>query len=703
MKPSSPARVANAPESKAPWWIRWWAPAAIIAVGVLSYANSFGNAFVFDDMQYVDNNPAIRRLWPAADWIAFCPTRFVGYFTFAVNYALHGYDVWGYHAVNFAIHLATALLLFGLIRRTLSLPACGSRYRSHAVGIAAVAALIWVAHPLCTQAVTYIYQRFESLAALLCVAATYAFVRAHSPGATRPRAWKIAVVGCCFLSMATKESAAGLPLILLIYDRLFLAKSWNDLGDRKRVHLAAVSSWGLMLGLMLATGSAYAKAGIGSVEGIGPVRYALSQSGVILHYLKLSFWPHGLCLDYMRRPVELNEPLSYVPQTLVVLALLATAVYGLVRGKPWSFPACTFFLLLGPTSSIIPIADLVFENRMYLPLAAVVTLVVCGAFEAFDYAARRAADETTRRRTAWAFRIATVGIVVGLSLATMARNTAYASQEAMFYDMIDKAPDSPRGYFLLGRYLVDDQHRPDDAREWLRKSLEQDPLFVPAISKLARLEIDERRYDEAQSLLKQMFDLVPESARFYLDTGALRVARRNYTEALRCYDVVLSRLPDNDEAAAGRGQVLIELGRYDEAATLYQHVIAVDPDDPVPYNNLGTCLFRLGRNDAAIMVFQEALARKPSYAQARANLGAALDRAGRAEEAWTELTRAAADDGDCIDAHLALGNFLARRGRYREALPHFDRAVEIDPQNPFAVQGLTQIRDDLKQASAAGR
>ena len=694
--PITPASVAPAPvETSRQATSPWWPPAAVVLVGALSYADSFDNAFVFDDMQYVDGNPAIRRLWPPADWIAFCPTRFVGYFTFAVNYALHGYDVRGYHVVNLAIHLATALFTYGLARRTFAHAACGPRYAAHAVGLAATTALVWVAHPLCTQAVTYIYQRLESLAALFCIAAIYAFARATSADVRRPTWWKIVVVACCFLAMATKESAAGLPLMLLLYDRLFRADDPAGAPARKRLLLAAFASWGMMLGLMLATGSAYAKAGIGSVEGIGPVRYALSQSGVILHYLRLCFWPAGLCLDHVRRPIEFDRPLEYVPQTIAVLALLGLAAYGLIRRRPWSFPACTFFLILGPTSSVIPIADLIFENRMYLPLAAVVVLAVCGAFEAYDHLVRRMVGEAGRRRVLRTFRIAAAVVVAGLSIATLLRNTAYSTQETMFRDLVDKAPASPRGYFLLGRHLFDDRRQVDEARPWLRRSLEQDPTFVPSLSKLAELEIAARRFDVAESLLKRMAEVAPESNRFYIDLGALCAARGEYAEALRCYDTVLAHTPDHAEAAADRGRVLIELGRYDEALALYRHVIAIDPDNAPAYNNLGTCLFRLGRLPEAIALFEAALARKPLYVEARANLGAALDRAGREEEAWRTLNRALADDPACLGARIGMGNFLARRGRYAEALPHFERAVTIDPANATAAEGLAQVRADL--------
>src|SRR5690606_33186009 len=132
------------------------------------------------------------------------------------------------HLVNLAIHLATALALFGLVRRTFRLPKVAPRYRDAADLLAAVVALVWVAHPLCTQAVTYVYQRLESLAAMFCVFTLYAFVRAY--GESRPvrRGWVVTSAACCFAAMLSKESAAALPILVLLYDRLFLGDRWGD-------------------------------------------------------------------------------------------------------------------------------------------------------------------------------------------------------------------------------------------------------------------------------------------------------------------------------------------------------------------------------------------------------------------------------------------------------------------------------------------
>ena len=112
--------------------------------------------------------------------------------------------------------------------------------------------------------------------------------------------------------------------------------------------------------------------------GYEPLDYALNQCVVILHYIRLTFWPRGLCLDY-RWPIVKDWGKLVLP-VLVILVMLAVTVWGLVRNRRWSYPAAWFFAVLAPTSSFVPIADLVFEHRMYLPLAGLVILVVLGGY-----------------------------------------------------------------------------------------------------------------------------------------------------------------------------------------------------------------------------------------------------------------------------------------------------------------------------------
>jgi protein O-mannosyl-transferase len=673
----------------------YFVAAAVLSAGLAAYANSWDAAFVFDDTRVIDRNPAIRRLWPPYDWLSFCPTRPLPYFTFAVNYAIHGYDVRGYHMANVAIHLATALSLLGFARRTLELSCVAVRYRERAHLLAAALALLWVTHPLTTQAVTYVYQRIESLAAMFCVLCLYSFVRAFGEPSRVRRGWVAASVACCFAAMVSKESAAGLPLIVLVFDRLFLCERWSDTLPRRYMHAAMFSSWGVAVGLMAATGSAYVRAGIGSVEGLTPLTYLLSQSAVILRYLRLSFWPTGLCLDYgWPLPRQWDE---FVPQGIVVLALLGVTVVGLTRARLWSFPACAFFLLLAPTSSIVPIADLIFEHRMYLPLAAVLTVALCGFYEGLLRLQAGCAPLGRKilERTAVTF----VAVAVAASaVATHFRNRDYESEVTLWHDIIAKAPDNPRPYFLLGRQLEEHRRRAE-ARRYFEQALAVDPSFVPALSRMAIQAADERRFDEAESYVGRIAQILPDSPQLLVRYGVLRAAQGRTDEAAANFSATLLREPENGEALAGLALLLDAAGRTDEAVELYRRFTAAQPDDPTPWNNLGVIYHSQGRYEEAVAAFRRAVGLRYRHVEARSNLGATLDRLGRNEEALVELIRAVEDDGDYLGGRINLGNALARRGRFAEAVAQFREALRIDPTSAQAAANLAQA---LADQAAAG-
>lgn len=674
----------------------WIAPAVITVAAVACYANSFAGTFVYDDRQHVANNPALHQLWPPYDWLGYCPTRPVVYFTFALNYAFGGENVFGYHLMNLLIHMAVAWALFGFARRALQRPVVGESYRRRADLIAGVIALIWVVHPLCTQAVTYVYQRLESLAALFAVLACYALARAYEQPKKPQRKWLVASWLCCAAGMLSKESVAALPIILLLYDRIFLADSWRGVLTRRRVHLAMFCTWGLALGPMIATGDAYGKSGIAEVPGLTPWTYLISQSGVLLRYLRLTVWPSGQCLDYGWPPAENWD--QYVPQGIIILSLFIATCVGVYRGRTWSFPAAAFFLLLAPTSSIIPIADLIFEHRMYLPSACVVALGVCAGVRGLDFAAQYVTASASVYRCA---ALLVCVVVAGLGTATVLRNRLYHDELDLWQDILVKAPQNPRGPYLLGGYYL---HKGDRKRaeSYFKQCLQVSPLFVPAYAQRTELLMKEGRHAEAEADLTLLESALPfepiiklHAASLYTAFGNLRMDQQRYNEAVQYYAQAVDADPRADDAMNNLALALANSGRHAESLELYRQMAAARPDDPSLQNNLGVVLRNNGQLEAAAAAFRAAVELDPKSSEPRANLGSILELQGRGDEALAELLRAAEMDDRYIGAQINLGTALARRGRFAEALKHLQKAVEIDPTNATAQANLQQVQQDL--------
>jgi tetratricopeptide (TPR) repeat protein len=675
------------------------AAALVVVAGVAAYANSLQGAFVFDDSVHVAANPAIRRLWPPYGWLGFSPPRLVVYFTFAVNYALHGTEVAGYHAVNLLIHLATALGLFGVVRRTLRLPRLPQRYRAAADALAGVVAVLWVVHPLGTQGVTYVYQRLESLAALFCVLTLYAFLRAYGESPGPKRGWLVGSVASCYLAMLSKESAFGLPLIILCYDRLFLADGWRGVSARRRYHWANGCSWGVVLGLIFASAGDYEKAGLGSVEGLTPFSYALSQSGVILHYLRLVVWPTGLCLDYAWPVAEHWR--QYGPQTIVMLGLLVVTGLGFYRGRTWSFPLVAFFLLLAPTSSIVPIADLAFEHRMYLPSACVLAVAVVGFFEGLEQL-QATAFAARHRGLFRSIGPAAAGLFASAFIwGTIDRNRDYVDAPTMWRDILAKAPHNLRHYDpLYCHYLK--QIGEAEGRHWVDEVLSRDPENPWALRRKAGLYIDDGRLDEAEACLeKARPNNNSERASCLVEVGRLRAAQGRADEATKNW---LAALEVNQRCTAAMTNLSLLLsaeGRWEETAALLHEAIVIDPEFAPAHNSLGTYFARLGRWNEAAAEWRETVRLEPHNAQARSNLGVMLDRLGLANDALAQMQSAVDENPAYAVGFINLGSALARRGRLNEALLQFQRAVELDPKNEAAQANLAQVRADLASSTSA--
>ena len=425
--------------------VRGFAALAVLAVlGVIVYSNSFSAPLVFD-WEIVARNFSAGKIWP---WqLAIGQNRPVGFLSFALNYVAQGDRVWSYHAVNLAIHVAAAWVLYAIVCHTLSRPPLAQRYHAAAGRLALAAAAIWLVHPLQTESVTYIYQRLESLMSLFYLLTLYCFIRGQQ--SSRPAAWYAASAIACALGMGTKEVMVSAPLAVLWYDRALVASSFQEILRRRWKYYAALAgTWGILAGLMLNV-THYEHSGVLIVQGVTPLDYALTQPGVLLHYLKLCFWPSELCIDYAW-PLAKSFG-QIVPPGLALVALLAATLWCLFRRPALGFLAGSFFLILGPTSSIAPLADLAVEHRMYLPLAAVVVLVVVFRYEAWLLLAARffPAARTPSKLRAFLAMAILLPIVAALGARTMLRNEDYGSAHRLWEETVRTAPKKARAHSNL--------------------------------------------------------------------------------------------------------------------------------------------------------------------------------------------------------------------------------------------------------------
>lgn len=633
--------VSSVPPSSPLW------PRVLIALAVfLVYANSFPGGFFFDDDAAIVQNESIRDLTDLRAVVSPPVQAGIGgrpfaNLTYALNYALSGYAPWSYHAVNLGLHAAAALLLFALTRRTLLLPVIPERFRSLANDIALVVALFWGLHPLQTNIVDYASQRTEGLMGVLYLFTLYGFLRAVTSSSRR---WVAVTITTCFLGMATKEVMVTAPVMVLLFDRTFLAGSFvAALKRRWPIYTGLALSWALLSVLMLT--SKLTERGIGFGLGQSGFTYALTECRAVLRYLQLAVWPNPLVFDY--GPLYLHGAKEAWPSITLLALVLAGTSLAVWRAPLIGFAAAWFFVTLAPSSSIVPVVQQpCAENRVYLPLAGIAVLMTLLGFRLFG-----------RRAQVCLFVISGL-----LGIATVARNPAFASELAIWTDTVPKRTENARAANNLGNALLKQN-----------RTLEAMPHFETAIR------------------------LSPSYSDAHNNRGVSFLRLKKYNEALVEFRTAIEHRSDYADAHYNVGEAYIQLGKPTEAITALRRSLQLEPKNSKAYNNLGIALLDIGQVDESIKAERQALALNPEMPEAHYNLGNSLARAYQPAAALAEYDLALKFDPKFARAHNNAGVLLLQQGKATEAEARFVAALQLNPNYPEAKRNLAIVRNGTQR------
>lgn len=608
-KPGLRREYVNAPEStespvKFARRENFAALTCIVLLGILTYGHTLNVPWYMDDLRAIVENRSIHQLQQAFAEL-FTVQRGFANLTFALNYRFGGTDVTGYHLVNIGIHLATSCLVFLLLKRV---------FRERLL-LALGGALIFVAHPLQTQAVTYIVQRMTSLAALFFFLAIYLFIRyRETPESrlTRARLFYAGALLCGTLAVHIKQNTAILPVALVLFERYFLPaegrSSWRHLLVRVApfaVVPGVLAAYSLLVPMLSGQGISHVGGmpDLVHLRHLSPLNYLVTEFSVIWLYLRLLFLPFGQVLDYDYPIVATIWQWKNLIAFLGVATLLTTAALLRKRLPYVSAGILWFFLALAVESTIIPL-DPVFEHRLYLPMFGF-ALVVMTAITGLP---RKAG------------LVATVLIIAALAVLTWKRNDLWNDQQAFYEDNLRRAPASERVHLDLAN-VYRKQGRLSDAQQLYERALEINPDYVLIHINLSIIYSEQKNPRKAVDILLEGIRRNPSHFKLFNNIGVLYNFLGEYSLASAYLKKAVALEPDEASVYFNLGLAYDKQGLLDQAIAQYRRSIALNDRDPAVHFNLGNALFSQGATQSALQAFLNAYKLNPRNAGVLYNAG----------------------------------------------------------------------------------
>jgi len=692
-------------------------PVMLVLLGMAVYSNSFDCSFHFDDIDSIVDNPAIRDVRDLGRIWDFIPRRFVGYLSFALNYRFNRLDVFGYHVVNLAVHLVSSLLVWRLVLLIFSTPLMIRRGTGGARTVAAACALLFLTHPIQTQAVTYIVQRLASMAAMFYFASLYFYLKGRLRSGRRRVLFFACGALCALCGIFTKETVVTLPFAMVLAEVCFFGMPAGGI----RAVLASKRFWISMIPFVLFLLVVPSTMTLNPNNYFGTVRsqrfldppltsmtYLLTQFKVVLRYFRLLLLPIGQNVDHDVPASTSILELQSAAGLVFLLAVLFAALKAYPRYRAVSFGIFWFFLTLSVESSVKPLGNVMFEHRLYLPMFG------------FSLAAASLLYETVWRKNAKTGALILLAAVCALSVLTYRRNEVWKTPVTLWSDAVRKSPGKPRPYNNLGfsyyregdfeeairnyrkalrlfpGYLramnnlgaiFFDEGKLEEAEKLFLKALKANPENSQALNNLGSVRFREGKLDEAERLMEKAVRLDPRYAEAYCNLGNVRLRKGDAAGAKTWFEKALLHRPDYAEAYFGLGSVYSRERDFERARAMYERTLALDPGFVGAYVNLGNDLLSQGMTEEATRLYEEALRIAPENFELLKNLGIAYLKMNDPDRAAEHFRKALAVK-ESPEIYCFLGDMARRRGELETAVARFRDALRLDPESRDAHRGL---------------
>ncbi len=683
----------------------------IILLGCILYSNTFSAPFVLDDRRSIVDNKAIQDLSKLIDIQRidtiemdqevknFIKTRYVGYLSFALNYHLHGLDVTGYHMTNLFIHIINALLIYWLVlltAKTSFFERDLARSTNFSV-IAFFSACLFICHPIQTQAVTYVVQRFASLATLffLCSLVFYIQFRLASTITSRFVFYSFAII-FTIVAMFTKEISFTLPVVLILYEAFFFK-------GKIKQRLPALLPFVLTLFVIPLTlmsrieaqnlQSITASLDIANLKGISRAEYLYTQFRVIITYIRLLFVPVGQNLDYDYEIYHSFFTPEVYLSAILLSAVFIIGIYILYLSRTGehrhrllriiSFGIFWFFITLSVESGVVPISDVIFEHRLYLPSVGFFIAVVASLITIRD---KLQAASINAYRSIIPLLVLTI---LTFSVAAYARNDIWRDDVRLWEDTVKKSPAKVRPHYSLALAYFN-RNRLDDTIRELKIVLEKQN-FALAHHDLGLVYFKQGRYGLAINEYKKAISKNPEYFEAHEDLGVTYAMLGQHNDAIQELKTAATLRPTDISIHKNLGLAYEELGNTDAATSEYSIVVKAFPSFINELNNTGVALFKQGNFKTSMTKYQIVIKLNPDLVQAHYNLALLDEKLNRPDLAIQELKIAINLDPNLATAHYHLALLYSHDGNIKDADRELSIAIKLKPNFDDAIKAYNKL------------
>ncbi len=627
-------------------WFEKNLPLIVILISMLLYLNTLPNTFVYDDACVITENYFIKswRNLPklfTKDYLPFSGElsyRPVVTLTYFFDYALWRLNPLGYHLTNVTLHTLNVFLFYAFIKTVSKKPT-----------FSVLSALLFLSHPILTETVNAVCYREDILASMFFLLAFIYFTKLRTPlirggNLTPPTNARCALYytvscGSYLLALFSKEMAITLPILLFLYDLLSIPRNTNK--TLSTTTFGRVRSWiPFYSGYILVTGFylfiRFVVLNTFKIIDVYPTNVFI-MARVVASYLKLLFIPVNLNADYYV-PDSRGISLSFMLSSSFIASALIAILRLYKKDKLLAFFGSWFFITLLPVLGIFPIANVMAERYLYIPIMG-----FCGM------AGYIASSPVFRKKGIFALGM----ILLSMQIGVIWRNGVWQNGATLWSCTHQREPNSAR-----------------------------------ACTNLGNTYLNNNRYEDAIRMYKKSLTLPYSYPFIHFNLGVAYEKIGLIDKAIEEYKASISRNNDNTLAYNNLGAIYDKQGFYDLAIEAYNNVLADNPYLPHTHNNLGNTYEHIGNLDKAMAEYTAALEIDKNYADARNNLGAIYLKKRIFDKAIKELKKAAQLKPDHTDAHYNLGLAYIAKGLYADAMDEMSLAIKYNANDYSAHRDL---------------